>query len=551
MPSHFRTALDEINPTDEGGRTWVFVPYDQLSDAIGPLSRLPADEAAIVLVESLAKAHRRPYHKRKLALILGNLRHFALEQARRGVHVRHVATRQGYAEALREVAEQTGPLRMMRAAERELRHELGPLIDDGLLCEEPHEGWLTTADDFASAGPAEGPWRMDSFYRAVRKRTGLLMDDDGRPLGGKYSHDADNRKTWSGDPPQPELPDFPSDPVKDEVVALVHERFPHHPGRLDPGTLPVTADDAHTLWDWAFGRCLEHFGPYEDAMSHDHRRLFHTKTSELLHLHRLLPRDVVREVAEADDLPLNSREGFVRQVIGWREYVRHVHEATDGFRTLAGTDDAAGDGGYRSWKADEPAAELQPDGFGGATPSALDSHDPVPPAFWGTPSGLECLDRSVADVWHDGWGHHIPRLMVLSNLATLLDVSPRALADWFWVAYADAYDWVVEPNVLGMGTFGAGEVMTTKPYVSGSNYLHKMSDHCDHCAFHPKKTCPITGLYWAFLERKRAHLQGNHRLSLPLASAAKRSEARQQADADTFERVRSALQSGERLTPDP
>lgn len=550
MPSAFRAALDAINPTDSDGRTWVFVPYDQLTDAVGPLAALAPEATAIVLIESLGKARRRPYHQRKLALILANLRHFALEQARRGVHVRHVATSGGYADALREVLPETGPLRLMRPAERELRKELKPLVDAGDLIPERHAGWLTTPQDFRAAGKEGGPWRMDAFYRHVRQRTGLLMDERGKPLGGKYSHDHANRERWPGDPPEPALPTFPDDPIKAEVVALVERTFGHHPGRLEPSTLPVTLDDAETLWAWALEACLPHFGPFEDAMAHDHRRLFHTKVSELLHLHRLLPDRVVRDVADAD-LPLNSREGFVRQVLGWREYVRHVHEATDGFHALGPSTDAAGDGGFAAWAthADAPRPTLAPEGFGGAAPSHLDSHDPVPPAFWGVPSGLACLDRSVADVWQDGWGHHIARLMVLSNLATLLDVSPRALADWFWVAYADAYDWVVEPNVLGMGTYGAGDLMTTKPYVAGSNYLHNMGDHCDRCAFQPKKTCPITPLYWAFLNRKREALEGNHRIALPLASAAKRSDAKKQADAETFDRVRAALQAGERLTP--
>jgi len=523
MPSAFRTALQAAQPPDDTDRTWVFVAYDQLSDQLGPLAHLAPEATGIVLVESLAKSQRRPYHQRKLALVLANLRHFAVEQAQRGVAVHHVVTEGGYADALRQVIEARGPLRMMRAAERELRHELQPLVDEGLLEVVDHEGWLTTAADFAHAGSASGPWRMDAFYRAVRQRTGWLMTDDGKPIGGKYSHDAANRKRWPGDPPEPPAPTFEASAIKVEVVALVRERFADHPGEVHADELPATAADATTLWSWALQHCLPHFGPYEDAMSATHRRLFHTKVSELLNLHRLLSRQLVGDVVSRDDLPLNSREGFVRQIAGWREFVRHVHEATDGFRTL--TDD------------------------GTATPNALGSHEPLPAAYWGKESGLACLDGAVADVWRDGWSHHIPRLMVLSNLATLLDVSPRELTDWFWVAYADAYDWVVEPNVLAMGTFAAGDVMTTKPYVSGANYLHKMSDYCAGCAFHPKKTCPITPMYWAFLNRKRGQLQGNQRMSLALASAGRRSEAQQATDREAFERVSEALAKGEALTP--
>ena len=185
----------------------------------------------------------------------------------------------------------------------------------------------------------------------------------------------------------------------------------------------------------------------------------------------------------------------------------------------------------------------------------------LPPAYWGKPSGLGCLDRVVADVFREGYSHHITRLMVLGNLATLLDVSPRALTDWFWFAYVDAYDWVVEPNVLAMATYGAGDLMTTKPYISGSAYLDRMSDYCASCRFDPKSTCPVTRLYWAFLGRHEAQLAGNQRIAMPLRSLAKRSPEERARDARVFEWVSHALEQrrrgyaramvGQLGTPDP
>ena len=198
-----------------------------------------------------------------------------------------------------------------------------------------------------------------------------------------------------------------------------------------------------------------------------------------MNLHRLLPRRVIGDALKLP-LELASQEGFLRQILGWREFVRHVHRETEGF------------------------AELE----------LLGGQEPLPAAYWGKASGLACLDRVVADVWQEGYSHHITRLMILCNLATLLDISPRELSDWFWVAYIDAFDWVVEPNVLAMGTFGVGDVMTTKPYVSGSAYIDRMSDYCQGCAFDPKSTCPITPMYWAFLERHRERLLGNPRMGI-------------------------------------
>jgi deoxyribodipyrimidine photolyase-related protein len=184
---------------------------------------------------------------------------------------------------------------------------------------------------------------------------------------------------------------------------------------------------------------------------------------------------------------------------------------------------------------------------GGADPSVLDARAPLPPVFWGdAPSGMNCFDTVVQDVWREGWSHHITRLMILSNLATLLDLSPRELTDWFWVAYIDAYDWVVEPNVLGMGTYGAGGLFTTKPYVSGANYIRRMSDYCDGCQFEPGSTCPFGPLYWAFLERHRDLLERNPRLAMPYRNLRLR-----RASQDRFVQIRETLARGERLRAGP
>ncbi|MFO0668029.1 MAG: cryptochrome/photolyase family protein [Polyangiaceae bacterium] len=517
----FRRAL-AAHRARSGARSWVYVPYDQLTADVGPLASLAPEAAGIVLVESPAKAARRPYHRQKLALVLANQRHFAIEQAARGVAVRYVVGRDGYANALRELARELGPLRMMEAAERELREELAPLAAEGRLVVEPHAGFLTTRADFDAATGGAPPYRLDAFYKHMRAKTGLLMDGK-KPVGGRWSFDVENRKAWRGDPPAPTPPRFRPDEITEEVGALVRERFADHPGVLDLETLPATADDAAAVWQWALRECLPMFGPFEDAMSTRSSGLFHTRISPLLNLHRLLPARVVADVAARSDIPLASREGFVRQILGWRELVRHVHVATDGFRR----------------GAEAP----------GVGPSTLDAHAPLVPAFWGTRTGLACLDRVVADVWREGYSHHITRLMILVNLATLLALEPREVSDWFWVAYIDAYDWVVEPNVLAMATYAAGDVMTTKPYVSGAAYIAKMSDYCQGCAFDPKSTCPVTRLYWAFLARHADRFAKNPRVAGPVASVKKRSAIERAEDARVFERAREVLGRGELLTP--
>jgi deoxyribodipyrimidine photolyase-related protein len=528
MTGVFREAMDSLRPDHDPDR-WVFVGTDQLNDRIGPLNLASPDGPGILLVESREKYRRRPYHRQRIALEWANQRQFALEQTRRGVSVRYVQTESSIPDAVGTAATELGGLVMMEAAERETRVELHALERAGMLEVRTHDGWLTTCDDFDLSCLRRKTWRMDAFYRHVRKRTGILMEG-GKPVGGRWSFDVDNRKSWKGEPLAPEPPRFNPDEIDLEVIREVESEFPEHPGALDPQILPTTSDDATRLWSWAKTEALPYFGPYEDAMSVESRTLFHTGISALMNLHRLLPAEILADVLELD-LPVQSREGFVRQVLGWREFVRHVHLQTDGFRQLP--------------DASVPNTSSRR----GAEPNLLGANQSLPPAWWGEPSGLACLDEVVEGVWETGYGHHITRLMVLSNLASLLDISPRELTDWFWVAYTDAWDWVVEPNVLAMGTHATGTLMTTKPYVSGAAYINRMSDYCAGCAFDPRKTCPITNLYWAYLARHRDQLEGNVRLAMPYRSLAKRDAAQRDRDQLIFERVSNVLARGGVLAP--
>jgi deoxyribodipyrimidine photolyase-related protein len=541
----------------------MLVLPDQLTCAVGPLARTAPGAHEVVLVESREWLSRRPYHVQRVALILAHLRCFAREMEAAGHRVTLLQGDAPMVDLVRAHAHSAGGGRMaaMEPAEHEMRAEFAPLVREGALEWVPNEMFLTTREEFlASAGR---PWKMDSFYRAVRKRTGILMDEHGAPQGGKLSFDSENRKPWKGVPCAPAPPRFgsPRDAlsrdVRKSVAADVAARFAAHPGTLDLDALPVTAGEVQELWTWAQRDCLPHFGPWEDAMSTRSRGLFHTRISPLLNVGRILARTLVDDALELE-LPLQSAEGFVRQVIGWREFVRHVHRESDGFRAGEFRRDGdpartPGDGGYARWSGASwrPHAAV-PDGVdGGARPAAFGQDTPIPPAYWGAASGMRCLDSVVSDVWAESWSHHITRLMVLGNIATLLDVSPRELADWFWVAYADAWDWVVEPNVIGMATFGAGGIMTTKPYVCGGAYIGRMSDYCRGCAFDPASDCPVTSLYWAYLERHEQHLDSNPRMWVVLKSMRARPQDRRSADAARFLAVRDLLVHGKRLDAPP
>ena len=515
--------------------TWVWLAYDQLNtafiDAMGVEGTV-----GVVLIESSHKAQRRPYHQQKLGVLLSNQRHFALELQAAGYPVHYLIGQASYGEILGDLCARFGPVHAVRAAERELRNEVASLEAAGHLLMHEHPGWLTPRSWFVDSVGTEPPFRMDAFYRKVRQSTGWMMED-GKPMGGKYSFDAENRFPWKGDPPAPDAPVFPCDEIDSEVETLVRTHYGHHPGSVDLSMQPTSAEDVAGALAFAVD-CLPNFGTYEDAMSEQSRGLFHSRLATLVNLHRVMPSRVV-DAALTSEAPLNSVEGFVRQMI-WREYVRHIHEVTDGFRTL----DVERSTGVRGARWEGFASDDEE-----AHPNHLSQSNPLPEAYWGATSGLRCLDASVESVMDDGWTHHIPRLMVLSNVANLLDVNPRELTDWFHAAFIDAYDWVVEPNVLGMGTFALGTAMMTKPYVAGSAYINRMSDHCKSCQFHHKKTCPMTRLYWAYLNRHGPSFTGNHRMAIAMKNVARRADEEKALDAATFEHVRSTLLNGEEVRP--
>lgn len=536
---------DALRPVEEGGvERWCYVHVDQLNLDVGPwrpTPERPRSAIGLILIETSWKANQRPYHQQKLALVLTNLRHFALEAQDAGHPVVVLHDDRPYEDVLEAQVETLGPLHAMRWAERETRLALEPLEARGLLTVEDHGSWLTDRALFDRSVGNKRPWRMDAFYREARKAHRILLTEEGKPVGGKWSLDAENRLPWDGAVPLPEVPTFPPDAITQEVAAMVNATYGHHPGRVTPEDLPASAADAERAWRWALEEAMPWFGPYEDAMTVQHRSLFHTRIATLLNLGRLQPGRVVHDVEHAD-LALNSKEGFIRQVLGWREFIRHVHDATDGFTEGVHVAMSTSSRPAAGWEGAWPEAPMSVD--------ALGDDVALPAAYWGAPSGLACLDDVTKAVVEDGWTHHIPRLMVLANLGTLIGVRPRELTDWFWAMFIDAYDWVVEPNVLAMGTYATGPLMSTKPYVCGTPYLKRMGDACKQCAFSPSSTCPISDLYWAFLARHAPLFEGNIRMAMPMRTLAKRAQEKREADARVHTTVVKVLGEGRSLTPE-
>lgn len=491
-PAPFLRAIRQYAPDPaRPPRRWVLVLYDQLRPRHPLLTGPPAD-TGVIYIETSAKPARRAYHARKLVLVLSAMRHDAGGRGRAGHPVRYHVSDAWYDAALREIRARHGidHVDVLAPAEAEVRESLAALAWVTL---HPNSLFLTDAAFYRRVFPRPGARRLETFYRAARTATGLLMDGTS-PAGGSWNYDAENRKPWKGTPPAPPVPQWSSDAITREVMDLVRTRYPQSLGAVDGFGEPVTAEQAALAADDFFAYRLPWFGPFEDAMAADAPDLFHSRLSAALNLGLLDPL-VLCERAEAayrsGAAPLASAEGFIRQILGWREFVRHVYEED---RALY------------------------------ATTNALDATLPLPAWYWGEPSGMRCLDTTVAQVLATGYSHHITRLMVLSNIATLLGVDPHALNHWFWVAYLDAYEWVVTPNVVGMATYADGGRLGSKPYVSSGKYIQRMGPSlCAGCAFTPADTtgpraCPLNHLYWDFLERNRDRLGRNVRMQIPLAA---------------------------------
>jgi deoxyribodipyrimidine photolyase-related protein len=329
---------------------------------------------------------------------------------------------------------------------------------------------------------------MENFYREMRVRTGLLMDGD-EPAGGKWNYDTENRKPAKSDLFMPEPPRFEPDAITRDVIALVKERFADHFGDAEPFWFAVTREDAERARDHFIREALARFGDYQDAMLKDEKFLYHSLLSFYINAGLLDPLDLCRRVEEAyesGDAPLNAVEGFIRQIIGWREYVRGVY-----------------------WR--EMPAYLDR--------NALDAHQPLPALYWTADTDAACVREAVGQVLAHGYGHHIQRLMVTGLFALLLGVEPRQVHAWYLAMFVDAVEWVEAPNTLGMSQYADGGLLASKPYAASGAYIRRMSNYCDGCRFDPgqatgENACPFTTLYWDFLARHRERFAAHPRTAL-------------------------------------
>ncbi len=477
---------------------------DQLSQGVAALRDLDKARDVVLMAEVQAECTYVKHHAKKLVLVLSAMRHFARALQARGVRVDYVTlddphnTQSLRGEMLRAVARHR-PARVVateagewRVAE-DMRHWQSVLADraDGQEVEiRDDDRFFCRIQDFIAWARGRNALRMEFFYREMRRRHGYLMDGDA-PAGGHWNFDKENRKALPKTVVAPDIPRFAPDAVTRDVMALVKARFPDHLGSVEGFAFPVTARDARRALDDFIAHRLPDFGDWQDAMKTGAPVLFHALISPALNLGLLEP-GAVCEAAQAawqsGAAPLNAVEGFIRQVLGWREYVRGLY-----------------------W--------LHMPDF--AHKNFLAAARALPGFYWTGDTRMNCLRQAVTDTIANAYAHHIQRLMITGNFALLAGIDPDEVDEWYMVVYADAYEWVEMPNTRGMALFADGGIVGSKPYAASGAYINRMSDYCKGCLYDVKdavgpNACPFNFLYWDFFARHKKLLGGNIRLAMSL-----------------------------------
>ncbi len=474
----------------------ILVLGDQLTPTLSSLTAGSPASDVVLMVESQAAASVVPYHKKKLALVFAAMRHFADDLTQAGWTVDYVPldapdhSGSITSETARAVKRHRADAVLVTEPSRWQARQALDTLADRLSCPLhilDDDRFLSSHREFADWAEGRKQLRMENFYRDMRRKTGLLMDGD-KPVGGKWNFDAENRKPAKGDLFMPAPKRFKPDAVTSDVLALVEDRFPNNFGDLHPFWFGVTAKQAQAAFTKFVKEALPLFGDFQDAMLTDEKYLYHSITAQYLNLGLLHPLEICRQVEIAyrdGHVPLNAAEGFIRQIIGWREYVRGIY-----------------------WLHMPAYADT----------NYLEAQKPLPDFYWTGETDLACLRAAITQTKEDAYAHHIQRLMVTGNFAMLLGVAPKEIHKWYLAVYADAYEWVELPNTIGMSQFADGGILGSKPYAASGNYINKMSDYCSSCAYDVKKktgpeACPFNALYWDFLVRNEKKLAKNPRIS--------------------------------------
>ena len=479
----------------------VIVLGDQLDMAAGALSDFDADTDLIWMAEVAHESTQIKSSKQRTVVFLSAMRHFAEHLKTHGYPLVYTPlddpsnshTLDGeLTKAIQQFKPQQlvltapGEWRVLQLIREVAQHHQLPLE----LLDDTH--FFSTVRDFTEHAQGRKQLRQEYFYRELRHKTGILMDGK-KPVGGQWNFDANNRGSFGKQGPGviPEPTRFKPDAITQHVIELVNEKFPDHPGSLASFGWPVTRQEAlHALSEFIQHR-LPFFGLYQDAMWEGHVWLYHSHLSSALNLKLLNPREVIKAATDALDegnVPIEAVEGFVRQILGWREYVRGIY-----------------------WSSMPEYVNR----------NEMNATASLPSFYWTAQTDMACLRDAITQTLTHGYAHHIQRLMVTGLYALLLGVNPKAVHEWYLAVYVDAVEWVELPNTLGMSQYADGGMMASKPYVASGKYIDRMSNHCKGCRFEPSKStgdqaCPFTTLYWDYLSRHADQLAKNPRMLMQL-----------------------------------
>lgn len=500
---------------------------DQLSFDLASLQGLDCASDAVLMVEVMEEASHVPHHPQKIVLIFSAMRHFAKALQAQGVRVEYVTLEDPNnsgsvpAELRRwQALLQPAELHVTECGDWRLEQSLkecGVAIDwhaDTLF--------LCSRAEFSAWAAGKKQLRMEFFYREMRRKSRLLINGDGTPVGGAWNFDAENRKALPKGVKAPYPVGFSADAITREVLALVKQRFSHHYGVVDDFNYPVTHADARSLWNYFLDYGLAGFGDYQDAMANDEPFLFHARISAALNIGLLDLRQLCSDVESAywsGSIALNAAEGFIRQLIGWREYVRGVY-------WLKMPDYAQG--------------------------NSFANSRPLPAFYWTGETQMNCMRQAIGQSLKHAYAHHIQRLMVTGNFALLAGIAPSQICEWYLAIYMDAFDWVELPNTLGMVMHADGGYLGSKPYCASGQYINRMSDYCRGCAYKVSEStadnaCPFNALYWHFLLRHGDLLRGNQRMAMMYKNLDRMPQAKQQALWQRGQKLLDILDNGEAL----
>ncbi len=503
-------------------RNLVLVLGDQLDRNSAAFDDFDPSQDAVWMAEVREEATHAWSHKVRIALFLSAMRHFAAELRAEGIEVFYRcmddAENQGsFAAELASTVAELRPARIIvvHPGEWRVAESLRGTFKQAEF--RPDRHFFCSTDEFHEWAHAKKQLRLEFFYRQLRAKNNVLMER-GEPVGGRWNFDAENRGHFAKTGPGflPQRLTFPPDTITRDVIAMVNRIFPDHPGTLDDFDFPVTATDARrTLADF-IQHSLPGFGAYQDAMWTDEPLLYHSRLSALMNLKLLNPRDAVVAAEQAfhdGHAPLEAVEGYIRQILGWREYVRGVY-----------------------W-------HFMP---GYAERNHLNAHQNLPWFYWDGNTDMECLRQSLGQTLRYGYAHHIQRLMVTGLFALLFGVEPKQIHLWYLAIYYDAVEWVELPNTLGLSQYADGGVMGSKPYIASGKYIQRMSNYCTGCRYDPAKStgdkaCPFTTLYWDFLMRHQAMLRANPRTIMQIRNLDRISAPEQQRIKDQAANLRSTL----------